>query len=137
MLERIVESAIRHRVLVVVLSALVVAIGAIAFRRLAMDAVPDITTVQVQIATRTAPMTAADVERYVTYPVELAMTGLPETEEVRSVSRFGLSVVTVVFKEHVSIYLARQLVSERLVEAREKVPSEFGSPEMLPITTGL
>jgi len=137
MLERIVAAAIERRGLVILLSASVVALGAFAFRRLAIDAVPDITTVQVQIATRTAPMTAGDVERYVTYPVELAMTGLPNTEEVRSVSRFGLSVVTVVFQEQVDLYHARQLVSERLVEAREKVPSEFGSPEMLPITTGL
>src|SRR5690349_22767445 len=96
-------------------------VGVVAFQQLPVDAVPDITTVQVQIATRTAPMTAADVERYVTYPVELAMTGLPETEEIRSVSRFGLSLVTVVFEEHVDTYFARQLVGERLAEARERV----------------
>src|SRR5690349_24075799 len=97
-------------------------VGVVAFQQLPVDAVPDITTVQVQIATKTAPMSAADVERYVTYPVELAMTGLPESEEVRSTSRFGLSVVTVVFEEHVDIYRARQLVSERLAQAREDVP---------------
>jgi len=110
---------------------------AAAFERLSVDAVPDITTVQVQIATRTAPMSAPDVERYVTYPVELAMTGLPDTEQIRSVSRFGLSVVTVVFKESVDIYFARQLVNERLAEAKERVPPEFGTPEMLPVTTGI
>ncbi|HJS47338.1 MAG TPA: CusA/CzcA family heavy metal efflux RND transporter, partial [Gemmatimonadales bacterium] len=109
----------------------------VAFRRLPMDAVPDITTVQVQVATRTAPMSATDVEQYVTYPVELALTGLPRTEQVRSVSRFGLSVVTVVFDERVDIYWARQQVAERLAEARERVPEEFGVPEMLPVTTGL
>jgi cobalt-zinc-cadmium resistance protein CzcA len=136
-LERIVETSIRYRLLVVLLAVVIVAAGAAAFERLSMDAVPDITTVQVQIATRTAPMSAADVERYVTYPVELAMTGLPRVEQIRSVSRFGLSLVTVVFEEHVNIYFARQLVSERLVEARERVPENFGTPEMLPVTTGL
>ena len=137
MLENIVLASIRNRGLVILLTALLVALGAFSLRQLAIDAVPDITTVQVQIATKTAPMSAADVERYVTYPIELAMTGLPETEEVRSTSRFGISVVTVVFKEHVDIYRARQLVSERMPEAREQVPEELGSPAMLPITTGL
>lgn len=137
MLERIVDASIRFRLLVVLLVLLIVGIGVVAFQRLSIDAAPDITTIQVQVATRTAPMSAGDVERYVTYPVELAMTGLPDTEEIRSVSRFGLSVVTVVFKENINIYFARQLVSERLAEARERVPKEFGSPEMLPVTTGL
>ena len=137
MLERLVLASIRNRSLVILLTTLLVALGAFSLRELAIDAVPDITTVQVQIATKTAPMSAADVERYVTYPIELAMTGLPETEEVRSTSRFGISVVTVVFKEHVDIYRARQLVSERMPEAREQVPEELGSPAMLPITTGL
>ena len=78
-----------------------------------------------------------EVERYVTFPVEAAMSGIPNIEEIRSISRFGLSAVTVVFKEHVNIYWARQQVGERLVQAREEIPQGFGTPELGPISTGL
>ena len=98
---------------------------------------PDITDVQVQVLTRTAPLGPVEVERYVTFPVEAAMSGIPDIEEIRSISRFGLSAVTVVFKEHVNIYWARQQVGERLVQAREEIPQGFGTPELGPISTGL
>jgi heavy metal efflux system protein len=137
MIERVVDAALRGRFLVLVLTVLVTVLGAISFQRLPIDAVPDITNVQVQILTRTAPLGPVEVERYVTFPVEAAMSGLPDVEEIRSVSRFGLSAVTVLFHDGVDIYFARQLVSERLPAAREAIPPGFGTPELGPVTTGL
>src|SRR5262245_20611691 len=137
MAERLVEAALRGRLLVAILTLVVVAIGIAAFRVLPIDATPDITNIQVQILTRTAPLGPVEVERYVTFPIEADMSGLPDVEEIRSVSRFGLSAVTVVFKDGVNIYFARQLVSERLPAAREAIPAGFGSPELGPVTTGL
>src|SRR5262245_22110298 len=137
MAERLVEAALRARLLVAILTLLVVAVGIVAFRNLPIDAVPDITNVQVQILTRTAPLGPVEVERYVTFPIEAAMSGLPDVAEIRSVSRFGLSAVTVVFQDGVNVYFARQLVSERLPAAREAIPQGFGSPELGPVTTGL
>src|SRR5438093_7800915 len=137
MIERLVEAALRSRLLVLIVAVLVTGLGAFSFRNLPIDAVPDITTVQVQILTRTAPLGPVEVERYVTFPVEAAMSGLPDVEEIRSLSRFGLSAVTVVFKDGVNVYFARQLVSERLPAAREAIPPGFGTPELGPVTTGL
>src|SRR3990172_8031145 len=118
MLERIFEFSLRNRFLVLILTAFLVIGGIVALRNLPIDAVPDITNVQVQILTRTAPLGPVEVERYVTFPVEAAMSGLPDVDEIRSVSRFGLSTVTVVFKDWVNVYFARQLVFERLARAR-------------------
>lgn len=137
MVERLVEAALRGRVLVLIAAVLVTGLGIFSFRNLPIDAVPDITNVQVQILTRTAPLGPVEVERYVTFPIEAAMSGLPDIEEIRSVSRFGLSAVTVVFKDEVNVYFARQLVSERLPAAREAIPPGFGNPELGPVTTGL
>ena len=137
MLERLFELSLRNRFLVLILTGLLVIGGITALQDLPIDAVPDITTVQVQILTRTAPMGPVEVERYVTFPIEAAMSGLPDLEEIRSVSRFGLSAVTVVFKDHVNVYFARQLVAERLGTAKEQIPPGFGTPELGPVTTGL
>jgi heavy metal efflux system protein len=137
MVERVVEAALRGRVLVLIAAVLVTGLGIFSFRNLPIDAVPDITNVQVQILTRTAPLGPVEVERYVTFPIEAAMSGLPDVEEIRSVSRFGLSAVTVVFEDEVSVYFARQLVSERLPAAREAIPPGFGNPELGPVSTGL
>jgi cobalt-zinc-cadmium resistance protein CzcA len=137
MVERLVEAALKGRVLVLIAAVLVTGLGIFSFRNLPIDAVPDITNVQVQILTRTAPLGPVEVERYVTFPIEAAMSGLPDVEEIRSVSRFGLSAVTVVFKDEVSVYFARQLVSERLPAAREAIPPGFGTPELGPVSTGL
>src|SRR3989304_9914307 len=111
MRERFFEFSLRNRFLVLILTGFLVIGGIAALRDLPIDAVPDITTVQVQILTRTAPMGPVEVERYLTFPIEAAMSGLPDLQELRSVSRFGLSVVTMVFKDHVNIYFARQLES--------------------------
>ena len=129
MVERLVEAALRGRVLVADRSRCSSwRSGVVSFRNLPIDAVPDITNVQVQILTRTAPLGPVEVERYVTFPIEAAMSGLPDVEEIRSVSRFGLSAVTVVFKDDVNVYFARQLVSERLPAARESNPAGLRHP---------
>ncbi|MBI2882897.1 MAG: efflux RND transporter permease subunit [Candidatus Methylomirabilis oxyfera] len=137
MLQRIFELSLENRFLVLILTALLVLGGVMALRDLPIDALPDITTVQVQILTETAPMGPVEVERYITFPIEAAMSGLPDLEEIRSISRFGLSAVTVVFKDHVNIYFARQLVAERLAAAKEQIPAGFGTPALGPVTTGL
>jgi cobalt-zinc-cadmium resistance protein CzcA len=137
MLEGLFTFSLRYRFLIIVFTALIIAAGVFALCELPIDAVPDITTVQVQVLTRTAPMGPVEVERYVTFPVEAAMSGIQNVEEIRSISRFGISAVTVVFKEHVDIYWARQQVAERLAQARENIPQGFGTPELGPISTGL
>ncbi|HTG15783.1 MAG TPA: CusA/CzcA family heavy metal efflux RND transporter, partial [Blastocatellia bacterium] len=106
-------------------------------QRLPIDAVPDVTNVQVQILTAAPSLAPLEIERQITFPVEVAMSGLPGIEGIRSVSKFGLSAVTVVFEESTSIYFARQLVLERLSQARDQIPENIGSPEMGPISTGL
>jgi heavy metal efflux system protein len=137
MLERLLTFSLKYRFLILIFTALIVGAGVMSLKELPIDAVPDITTVQVQVLTRTAPMGPVEVERYVTFPVEAAMSGIPDIEEIRSISRFGLSAVTVVFQEHVNIYWARQQVGERLVQAREEIPQGFGTPNLGPVSTGL
>jgi len=137
MLHRIFEFAVGNRFLVVVLAGLVVLVGVVSLRRLPIDAVPDVTPNQVQILADAPGLGPVEVERFVTVPVETAMSGLPGVEKIRSVSRFGLSAVTVYFDENLDIYFARRLVMERLPQAKERIPPGFGSPEMGPISTGL
>jgi cobalt-zinc-cadmium resistance protein CzcA len=137
MLDRIIHFSVQRRFLVFVFTILVAVLGLDALRKLPIDAVPDITNVQVQVLTTSPGLGPVEVEKFVTFPVESAMSGLPDVEDIRSISRFGLSVVTVVFEEHVDIYFARQLVQERLGAAREEIPEGYGTPEMGPISTGL
>jgi cobalt-zinc-cadmium resistance protein CzcA len=136
MLERILSTSIQHR-LFVILAALAVAIlGAYNFQILPIDAVPDITNVQVQINTEAPGFTPAEVERRITFPVETAIAGLPKMSGTRSLSRYGLSQVTVIFDDNTDIYFARQLISSRLQEVKSKLPSGI-EPIMGPIATGL
>ncbi|HLV21481.1 MAG TPA: efflux RND transporter permease subunit, partial [Polyangiaceae bacterium] len=137
MIDRVVELSIRNRFLVIFLVLLVAAIGVRAMQRLPIDAVPDVTNVQVQVLTDAPSLGPVEVEQFITFPVEAVMSGLPRLEEVRSISMFGLSAVTVVFEEGTDIYFARQLVNERLAEAREAIPAAYGSPGIGPISTGL
>ncbi|MGD2116094.1 MAG: efflux RND transporter permease subunit, partial [Acidobacteriota bacterium] len=118
MIRRLIDFSLDHRLVVVCLWALLVAWGIHSAVRLPIDAVPDITTIQVQVLTDSPGLAPEEVEQFVTFPVETAMSGLPRLEEVRSLTKFGLSVVTVVFEEGTDIYWARQQVSERLAEAR-------------------
>ncbi|KYF70785.1 efflux RND transporter permease subunit [Sorangium cellulosum] len=137
LLSRLLAFSVRHRFLVVALTLAAGALGAYNFTRLPIDAVPDITNVQVQINTQVQALSPVEVERRVTFPVEHAMGGLPRVEEVRSLSRYGLSQVTVVFEDGTDIYWARQLVAERLAAARESLPEGLGAPQLGPIATGL
>src|SRR5690606_14743247 len=100
-------------------------------------AVPDITNNQVQVITTSRNLSTQDVEQFITYPVELEMANLPGVKEIRSVSKFGLSVVTIVFEDELGTYLPRQLIAEKIKSASENIPEGFGTPEMGPITTGL
>lgn len=136
-IEKIILFSIRHKLLILILTLLLVIGGAMSLSKLPIDAVPDVTNVQVQVLTKAPALGPVEVEELITYPIEAAMNGLPDVEEIRSISRYGISAVTVVFKEHVNIYFARQLVQERLTAAKESIPANFGSPELGPATTGL
>ncbi|MCH8807311.1 MAG: efflux RND transporter permease subunit, partial [Planctomycetes bacterium] len=134
---KIIDFSLNNRFLVIVFWLLIAAAGIHSMLQLPIDAVPDVTNIQVQILTNSPGLPPEEVERFITFPVETAMSGLPAIEEIRSVSKFGLSAVTVVFEEGTDIYWARQLVGERLVAAREAIPEGYGEPEMGPISTGL
>jgi heavy metal efflux system protein len=135
-IEQVISFSIRYRWLVLLVTLGVAALGAHEFEQLPIDAVPDITNVQVQINTAAYGLSAPEIEQQITYPVETAIAGLPSLESTRSLSYYGLSQVTVVFKEGTDIYLARQLIAERLREAAEEFP-EHARPELSPIATGL
>jgi cobalt-zinc-cadmium resistance protein CzcA len=135
--QHFIRFALRSPLLMLALGALVLAAGYYSYGLLPVDAFPDVTPTLVQIFTETQGLAPEEVERYVTYPVEVAMSGLPKLKEVRSVSNFGLSVVNIYFEDGTDIYFARQLVNERLQMAREQIPAGFGDPEMGPISTGL
>ena len=132
-----IASLFRQKLLLCVVGIGVLIAGFFAYRDLPVDAFPDVSPALVQVFTETDGLAPEEVERYVTYPVEVAMAGLPGLKEVRSISNFGLSVVNVYFEDSTDIYFARQLVGERLQIAREEIPAGFGDPEMGPITTGL
>ncbi len=136
-MNRVVEFALRNRFLVLVFTVLLIGLGIWAMRVLPIDAVPDITPNQVIVLTDAPGLGPVEVERFITFPVETAMSGLPGVTEIRSISRFGLSSVTIFFKEDMDIYFCRRLVMERLPQAKEAIPAGFGSPEMGPISTGL
>ncbi|MCC6862929.1 MAG: efflux RND transporter permease subunit, partial [Bryobacterales bacterium] len=136
MIERLVNFSIEWRRMVVLLALALVGLGLYSAANLPVDAVPDITTNQVQINAVAPSFTPLEMEKYVTFPIELAMAGLPRTEDVRSLSRFGLSQVTVTFEDDVDVYWARQLVLERLIGAQKELPAGI-TPEIAPISTGL
>jgi cobalt-zinc-cadmium resistance protein CzcA len=137
MLDRIVEICLNNRFLVITLVALMAVAGLYSALSIPIDAVPDMTNVQVQVVTDAGALSPLEVERYVTYPIENTMGGLPRVEELRSVSRFGLSLVTIVFREGTDIYWARQLVNERLAAARGAIAGGMGEPEIGPLATAL
>ncbi len=137
LLSRLLRFSINNRWLVVVVVLAVGALGVFNFGRLPIDAVPDITNVQVQINTPVKALSPVEVERRITFPVEWAMGGIPRVQQVRSLSRYGLSQVTVVFEDGTDIYWARQQVGERLVAAKESLPPGLAEPQMGPIATGL
>ncbi len=135
-MERLIAFSIRQRWLVLLATLGMAGLGALNFGRLPIDAVPDITNVQVQINTAVTALSPVEIEKRVTFPIEWAMSGIPDVEQVRSLSRYGLSQVTVIFEDGTDIYFARQLVNQRLQEARESLPPGV-EPAMGPIATGL
>ncbi|MFN6361258.1 MAG: efflux RND transporter permease subunit [Burkholderiales bacterium] len=135
-LGRLVRIALRQRLLVVVLAALVCAFGIRASMKLSVDAFPDVTNVQVQVATEALGRSPEEIERFVTIPLEIAMTGLPGLVEMRSLNKSGLSIITLVFTDQTDVYFARQLVTERLIEVRGNLPPGI-SPVLGPVSTGL
>ncbi|HTH58872.1 MAG TPA: efflux RND transporter permease subunit, partial [Paraburkholderia sp.] len=136
MFERLIRAAIAHRWLVLLATAAAAAIGIYSYGKLPIDAVPDITNVQVQVNTAAPGYSPLEAEQRITFPIETAMAGLPHLQQTRSISRYGLSQVTVIFKDGTDIYFARQLVNERIQEARGKIPPGI-EPAMGPTSTGL
>ena len=136
MFERLIRFAIEQRWLVLLTVLGMAALGVFSYQKLPIDAVPDITNVQVQINTQAPGYSPLETEQRVTYPIETVMAGLPNLEQTRSLSRYGLSQVTVIFKDGTDIYFARQLVNERIQEARDKMPTGI-TPALGPISTGL
>jgi len=136
MFERLIRFAIEQRWLVMLAVAAMAGLGIYSYQKLPIDAVPDITNVQVQINTQSAGYSPLETEQRVTFPIETAMAGLPNLEQTRSLSRYGLSQVTVIFKDGTDIYFARQMINERLQEAKESLPAGI-TPKMGPVSTGL
>jgi cobalt-zinc-cadmium resistance protein CzcA len=137
MFDRLIDGALKKRPFVLLVLMGVIAVGGYSLLTLPIDAVPDVTNVQVMALTSAAALGPDEIEQFVTIPVENSMNGIPKVREIRSFSQFGLSGVTIVFDEGTDIYWARQQVGERLIQARGQIPAEFGSPEMGPIATGL
>jgi len=137
MLDRIINYSIRNKLIVGLFTLALIVWGGYSITKLRIDAVPDITNNQAQIITAAPSQSALDIERLVTFPVEQTMATIPDVEEIRSFSRFGLSVVTIVFKDNIDIYWARQQVNERLTVAASQIPPGVGTPELAPVTTGL
>ena len=136
MVSRLLEMSLRQRMLIVIFSVMIAAGGVYAFRTIAIDAFPDVTSVLVQVVTKTPGLSPAEVERLVTYPIELQLTGVPALTELRSLTKVGLSLVTIVFDDSMDINLARQLVLERLIEVKELLPPG-AEPMLVPNSTGL
>jgi cobalt-zinc-cadmium resistance protein CzcA len=137
MLDDIVRFSIRNRIAVLALAVLVLVGGVFALRRLPIDAVPDLTNVQVQVLTDSPGLSAEEIERFITRPVEMGLNGMPGLREIRSTTREGISAVTVIFHDTTDVWFARQLVMERLRAVEADIPPQFGRPEMAPVSTGL
>lgn len=136
MIERLIRTALTQRLLVLLGVLGLIVGGVAAFRHLPIDAFPDVTPVQIQVITKAPSLAPAEIERLVTFPLEIEFTNLPGKTELRSVSKFGLSVITVVFDDKMDIYFARQLVLERMLQARSRLPQN-AEPELGPVSTGL
>lgn len=137
MIEGLIKFSIKNRIAVIVGTAIISLIGLWNAMNLSVDAVPDITNVQVSAVTASPGLSPLEVEQFITYPIELEFNGMPKVKEIRSISRTGVSSVTVIFEDGTDIYFARQLVNERLKQAEELIPKGYGKPELSPIATGL
>src|SRR5215216_3368698 len=137
MLNKIIEFSIKNKLIIGIALLFLIGYGIYEVKRLPIDAVPDITDNQVQVITIAPALGAPDVERLITFPIEQSNNNIPGLKEIRSFSRFGLSVGTIVFNDEVDVYWARQQVTERLQQAQEQIPKQFGTPTLAPVTTGL
>ncbi|CAM1333178.1 CusA/CzcA family heavy metal efflux RND transporter [Tenacibaculum aestuariivivum] len=137
MLSYIINFSLKNKLFVFLFTCLIIGFGLYSLSQIPIGAVPDVTNNQVQVITTSRNLSTQDMEQFITYPVELEMANLPGVKEIRSVSKFGLSVVTIVFNEEMGTYLPRQLIAEKIKSASDKIPKGFGTPEMGPITTGL
>jgi len=137
MINKIIAFSIKQKIVIGFFILILILLGIYSAVKLPIDAVPDITNNQIQIITSSPTLSATEVERFITYPVEIAMKSLPDIIELRSISKFGISVVTVVFEDNVDTYFARNLVFQKLKEAEENMPEGLGTPEMAPVSTGL
>jgi len=137
MIEKVISFSVKNKFIIGLLTVALIVWGLYSLTQLPIDAVPDITNNQVQVFTVTPKLATQEVEQFITFPVEIAMSNIPGVIEIRSISRFGLSVVTIVFEEDMGSYLPRQLISEKLNEVKEEIPDGLGEPFMGPITTGL
>ena len=137
MVQRIIHWSLQNRFIVLIASLLILGMGLVAATQIPLDAVPDLTNVQVQVLTNSPALGPEEVEQFITFPIENAMSGVPNVDEIRSISRFGLSAVTVTFHDGTDIYWARNQVNERLQRARENIPPGMGTPELGPIATGM
>ena len=137
MFDKIIDFSIRNKMAIGIMTVLLIAAGIYSMFHLKLDAIPDITNNQVQVITIAPTLASSEVEQLISYPIEKAVATIPDVVELRSVSRFGLSLVTVVFDESVDIYRARQQIGEKLTEAEKQIPAGVGEPELAPISTGL
>ncbi|QZT39078.1 CusA/CzcA family heavy metal efflux RND transporter [Halosquirtibacter xylanolyticus] len=137
MIDKIISFSIKNKFFIALMTLVMIVTGLYSMKNIPLDATPDITNNQVQVITVAPNLGTEDIEKFVTYQVELSMSNLPNVTELRSVSRFGLSVVTIVFKDDMGTYLPRQLVSEALTKVKDDIPKGFGEPFMAPISTGL
>lgn len=137
MLEKIIVFSLKNKLIILLLTLGISGFGLFSLTQISIGAVPDVTNNQVQVITTSQNLSTQDIEQFITYPIELEMANLPGVLEIRSVSKFGISVVTIVFEDAMGTYLPRQLIAEKIKSASEKIPNGFGTPEMGPITTGL
>jgi len=137
MINQIINFSIKNKLIVILFTLTIAAFGLYSVYKIPVGAVPDVTNNQIQVITVSTNLSTQDVEQFITHPVELEMANLPGVIEIRSISKFGLSVVTIVFEENMGTYLPRQLIAEKIKAASANIPEEFGTPEMGPITTGL
>ncbi len=137
MFEKLISFSVRNKFIIALFTLGIVGGGFYSLNHIPINAVPDITNNQVQVVTSSPSLSAEEVERFITYPVEVSMANLPGVVELRSISRYGLSVVTIVFEDHMPVTDTRQFVAEQISIAAEEIPDGLGRPELMPITTGL
>jgi heavy metal efflux system protein len=137
MMEKIIDFSIRNKLIIILITLTIAAFGIFAILNIPVGSVPDITNNQVQVITTSGNLSTQEIEQFITAPVEMEMANLPGVKEIRSISKFGISLVTIVFNDNLGTYLPRQLISEKLKSASANIPTAYGAPEMGPITTGL